>query len=428
MNNKIVLSSFKGDLENPEAGKASDLYKTIQPMISSKDDSGMSSADKARTEALKEQVRKGLVGLEYATGMKKNTGETFYDKHPVQAVATDVLSKSPGLGLGAAALGLGVNYRRQKKNFDMTEPSTMSRAGNPGVDVTNADELLNPSKGRTMLSDMEGTFGSFEKDPETRLALLDQLAKNDPATGFKAEHAALKSKISNAEIAHNTNIKGILGQLQQNQHDPNVSKSLTAQANLAKSVHEEELAGLNKQLEDLFTRAKGSDAHRALGNYANFDYALSQAKNKGGFNKSIGEGSKGLLKHIAPGEGQSIIDLAEKGPHYNLHKGNPHYNEELVKKIVSKFYDGHPEEFKAFTRDSLPRLADEKLQASGLRKGLTHMKAPLAIGAGIGLGGTALYHLIKAIQNRTHSTDKMREWKKTLLKSRGDFEGADKIQ
>jgi hypothetical protein len=67
-------------------------------------------------------------------------------------------------------------------------------------------------------------------------------------------------------------------------------------------------------------------------------------------------------------------------------------------------------------------------QRSGLSKALRRARGPLALGGAAAVGGTGLYHLLKSIQDQSYSQDKMREWKKTLLKSRGDFEGADQIK
>jgi hypothetical protein len=52
----------------------------------------------------------------------------------------------------------------------------------------------------------------------------------------------------------------------------------------------------------------------------------------------------------------------------------------------------------------------------------------LMLGGAAALGGTGLYNLLKSMQNQAYPDNKVREWKKTLLKSRGDFAGAEQIQ
>jgi len=421
-------SSFREDIASPQGGTDSDLYGAVSPMISSESDASLPKMEAARVNALKEQVRKGLVGLEYMTGIKKNTGETFYDKHPVQAVATDVLSKSPVLGAGVAGLGLGVNYFRQKGNFDKTEPSTMSRGNNPGGDATHPSNLLNPGEGKNVRPDIEGLFGSFEGDAGRRYAVLDDLGKMNPADpgSFTAQHKDMVSRRNQTnddfrgEMKALNEVMGIYG------HDDAARKHIEGQARLLKEKHLADTTGHEAELKDLMSRARGADSHQALESYANFHQALTEAKNKGGFNRYLGEGSEGLLSHVAPGEGQAIADLAEKSK-YNLTKANPHYSEEMLKQIVDKHYGGDAKRMAAFTKDTLPLLSDTSHQSSGIAKAFNKAKLPLAAGAATAVGGTGLYYLIKAIQNRAFSSNKHKEWKKTLLKSRGDFSEADKI-
>jgi hypothetical protein len=384
--------------------------------------------DAARVNALKEQVRKGLVGLEYMTGIKKNTGETFYDKHPIQAVTTDVLSKSPLLGAGVAGLGLGVNYFRQKGNFDKTEPSTMSRGGNPGVDATHPNNLLNPGEGKAVRPDIEGLFGSFEGDAGRRYAVLDDLSKLSPSApeSFTSRHGALKSKLQDINDTHQGELAALNSVMEQFGYDDSARKHIEGQAKLLKEKHLADTTAVQNELKELMNTARGSDAHQALGSYADFHQALTEAKNKGGFNKYLGEGSEGLLSGFAPGEGQAIADLAEKS-RYNLTKANPHYSEEMIKQIVDKHYGGDAKRLAAFTKDTLPLLSDAEHQSSGIGKAFRKAKLPLAAGAATALGGTGLYYLIKAIQDRAYSSNKQKDWKKTLLKARGNFSEADRI-
>jgi len=385
---KTANTQFRQDLENPEAGLDADLYSAINPMISPEANSG---ADSSRINALKEQVRKGLVGMQYATGLKQNSGETFYDKHPVQAVTSDLAKNS--LPIGAAVAGGGVlkNILNQWSNMDKTEPASMAREGNPGVDRTNSSTLLDPGKGRSR-PDIARTFGDFEDNAEKRLGILDRLGKT-PA----------KDK-----------------------------KSLLERFKKAKGT-----AAKQKILNE----ARNSTSSSALSSYADVYESLQKAQGKGGLKEYIGEGlhslkGKGALgdfisEHLAPGKHQAIGDLFEK---HNLTGANPHFDEELVKDIVKEYRRGgdfsldKDPKGKAFVDTTLKDLQNMKHQGSWLRKNLSKHKLPLLAGGAIAAGGVGLQHLLKAIQNRSHSSDQIKDWKKTLLKSRGEFDRANQIQ
>jgi hypothetical protein len=71
---------------------------------------------------------------------------------------------------------------------------------------------------------------------------------------------------------------------------------------------------------------------------------------------------------------------------------------------------------------------DAAHQGSGLSKAFRRVKGPLAVGGAAALGGAGLYRLLKSMQDQAYPQDKMKEWKKTLLQSRGDFEGADQVK
>jgi hypothetical protein len=58
---------------------------------------------------------------------------------------------------------------------------------------------------------------------------------------------------------------------------------------------------------------------------------------------------------------------------------------------------------------------------------LIRHRTPLLAGAGIAAGGTGLYSLLKAIQNQYFEEDQVKDWKKTLLKSRGEFDKAEQV-
>lgn len=432
-----IENRFRQDLEDPSAGTNSDLYNTIAPMISPDTEQGMPKADAARVEDLQKQVRKGLVSLEYATGLKHNTGETFYDKHPVQAVATDVSSNAAPIGLGVAGLGIGSNLLKQWKNMKMTEPDSMSRKENPFGDSSNPSRLLDPATGAPR-EDISRMFGDFENNPEKRLELIDRLNKQDKAhpSSYTSRHENLKSVRNKAVGQYEAHAQSLMDQLAYS--SPGETKKIEAQLRALKEQHSSVLGDLDKIKKKIFTEARSSGGASALPGYVDVHESLQRAKTKGGLKGYHGEGLhsgkdgliQGMLKHVAPGSHEAIGDLLEKRKITGAH---PHFDESLVKDIVREYRGGGDfssldPKGKAFVETTLKRLQDPKHQSSGIRKLFSRVKAPLAAGAATTAGLMGLHQLLKAIQNQTHSSDQIKDWKKTLLQSRGDFDAANQVQ
>lgn len=413
---KVAASQFGRDIANPSVGTASDLYGAVSPLISSEQDSSLTGVDAARTKALKEQVRKGLVGLEYLTGMKKNQEESFYDTHPAEAVTTDVLSKSMPIGAGIAAGGVFENLRRQKKNMDKTEMAQMARSGNP-LDSTNPTNLLDPSK-ESVRSDVSRMFGDFETNPEHRLKLIDRVSGLDNSSGsFAAKHKLLEEAKANAVDQHNSRILQLQDSLNSTTR-PNDAAVIEAKLKTHDAAHKQELAKLDKLKRELFTEAKQSPHYGALNKYVNLHESLRRAREKGGLQGYIGENAGAL---------SGVQDLLEK---YNITGAHPNYNQELIRDIMKEYGGAHmsDSEWRTAADKILHRTGSPKYQSSGLRKALSRAKGPLMYGTGAAVAGSGIYELLKMLQEQSHSKGKMDEWKKTILKSRGDFEGADKIQ
>jgi hypothetical protein len=145
-------------------------------------------------------------------------------------------------------------------------------------------------------------------------------------------------------------------------------------------------------------------------------------------NKYLGQLSQGL-QSIIPGKHQAIGDLLEKG---NITGADKYFNEGLVSDIIREVNGGR--DFSsansaehAFANTTLRDIKNPNFQSSGLRRTLRRTGFPLAAGAGIALGGSGLYALVRAIQNKAYQEDQLKEWKKTLLKSRGEFDAAERI-
>jgi hypothetical protein len=432
-------TQFRQALNDSNAGTDSDLYKAVKPLISSDTDELATGVDAENLKGLNEDVRKGLVGLEYLTGLKQNTGETFYDKHPVQAVLTDALKNSLGIGAGVAGLGVASNMLTQHRNMKKTEPASMSREKNPSTDRKHPLESLKAKKDKPVSPDLAKLFGDIESDPETRLKLIDRLtdhAPGGPGT-FYARHdwetgekKRLLEDYSKELDKLNTKAKTRFSDPKEQQaHSSYLKERRTA----LDSLHKTQLAERDAAIKKILDEAHAGEGFQRLGKHVDVHHSLQDAQQKGGFGKYWGEdlnttGKEGgklqnaLRKFFAPNQDQGVIDL--------LQKRGPHADKELTKNIIAHNLgiDPNGERMRAIMETGYARMQDAKHRASGLRQSLIRHRAPLLAGAGIAAGGTGLYHLIKAIQNKAYPDEQVKDWKKTLLKSRGDFEGADQIQ
>jgi hypothetical protein len=437
---KIAQSQFTEDLRDPSAGVESDLYKAISPLISGQD----SGKDSSSSKKLREDVRKGLVGLEYLTGLKKNKGETFYDAHPYQAVATDTLKHSAGIGAGVAGLGVLGNLLTQKRNMQKTEPASMAREKNV-LDRTHPLESLRSKKDKPIAADIAKIFGEdLESNLEKRLDLIDRLnsASKKPGATFSARHQAETSQRNKLIEEHEKELRDMVSRSGKRFNDPADQQAFTnalkEQRAVREALHKAELAKRDATIKKILDEAHATEGFQGMGKYVDLHHSLADAKRKGGLGKYFGErlntvGAEGgklqefLRKYIAPNQDQAIIDLLEKR---NITGAHPHLDKNLVKDIIANHLgiDPNSERMRAIMETGFERLKNQSHQRSGLARSLVRHRAPIAAGAAIGLGGMGLYKLIKAIQDRAYPEDQVKEWKKTLLKSRGDFEAADKIQ
>jgi hypothetical protein len=421
-NSQADSTQFKRDLADPSAGLNSDLYRAIAPTISDASLVDLSKDEEAKINRLKEDVRKGLVGLEYMTGIKKNKGETFYDEHPVQALATDALSKAPLAGLGLAGGGMLLNSFRQKKNMDKVMPASMARSGNtPDKDLSNPRALLNPREG-SVRGDIAKIYGNA--DSLERMQLIDRLSDvpHTAPESLSFNLAAVKQLEGKAQKKYLKTIGNLNNQLSRARDDKQANK-ITKQIAGEEKLHKERLQLIKEQKDKLLATAKSAKGHKYLEKHVNLHEALQRAKEKGGFTSPVGSGLK-LPKSIAPDKNQALVDLVER---LDLTKNHPGFDKELLLRSIEDYIDD-PKEFKRFQERSLPKITSKQHQNSGIRRFLSRHKFPLAAGAATAVGGTGLYYLLKALQNQMYSKDKVNEWKKTLLKSRGDFDAANQIR
>jgi len=401
-----TASTLVQDIKDPNKGLDSDLYGALTPVISSEDDAKLKGHEAEKTKALKDQVRKGIVALQYATGLKKNTGETFYDKHPAQAVATDLLKKSPLLGLGVGGAMLGTNYLRQWANMRKTEPSKMSRTDNP-FDKSNPSNILDSAGEHSRL------FGDLEGNIEHRLKLLDSLtgkAPNAPDALLSRYRQAAELK-NNISSEHALKLKELTSKLE-SAANPGEIQKLNSLIQAQNNTYTQTLAQHDKEIKKLIEEAKSSHGNAALRKYVNLSESLRRANEKGGLTGYIGEGL---------GSFSGIPDIAEK---YHITGAHPHFDQELFENVAMEHAGPRASaaQKKKFLSEILPTIADADYQSSGLRKALYRAKVPLLTGGAIAAGGYGLHKLVKALQDQSYSSKQLQDWKNTLRKSRGDFE------
>lgn len=403
-NMKTAANQFQQDLSNPRAGLDSDLYKSVEPVISSENDAQAAPEDLARINNLKDQVRKGLVGLEYLTGLKSNKGETFYDKHPGYAVGSDLAKNAPLLGAAIGGGMLGTNLYRQWSNMRKTEPAKMSRSENP-LDRTNPANLLDSTGEHSRL------FGDLEGNLEQRLSILDRLNnKTNAEDSLLKRHRDLSLAKNNAILENEKQfnlLKDTLSKTTDRKELARLESMMRAQA----QAHTQDLSKYDKALKGLIEEAKASSGNSGLRKYVNLSESLRRANEKGGLKQMIGEGL---------GSFGGIADLAEK---YHITGANPHFDRELLQNIAMEHAGSKASanQVEKFLNKIVPQLADQSHQASGLGKAFRRAKLPILTGAGIAAGGYGLYNLLKSMQQQTYSQPQLEEWKKNLRHSRGDF-------
>jgi hypothetical protein len=404
---KAASSQFKRDLEDPNAGLDSDFYSAISPMISSESDNDLRGADAARINDLKEQVRKGIVGMQYATGTKQNQGNTFYDEHPTQAVAADLLGHA---GTAGVAVGGGLalhNIAKQISNMHKTEPGGMSRDKN-NKDPFSPGRLLKDPSGRP---DVTRLFGDLENNPELRLSIYDKL--NEGQTSFMQQHRAHKQMKDELTAKHNARIGELQSEIAKNPKDV---EKINSMMKAHSDAHGRELAKIDAASKELFSQAERSPGAAHLDKYVNLHESLRAAKEKGGLASMHGEG----FKHLGGAK-----DLIERRNITGAHGG---FNEELLQNILRNHAgtNAMDAEWQRFAAGPLAELADPKHQASGIKKMISRFKGPALAGGFTAAGGYGLYKLLKMMQEQNYSSDKINNWKKTLLQSQGDFDRAAK--
>jgi hypothetical protein len=435
------LSSFQKDLISPEAGKDSELYRAIGPLLDLNNlPEGKTKFDQERIEKLKNDLRQGTLGLEYLTGLKNNKVETFFDSHPIQATTSNILGNAGKLGLGVAGGGTLINALRHWKNFNKTENANDARSNDPKqqmgskLNSSKLNPINNDGAAMPVDEDLLRIFGSANTpapsvgqlnftDLEKRVRALDQVA------GSQARPA---------------------GQNFTDRLQPLKKEYSAALARGAAGV--DDLKVIHEKIRSLMQETRGSKELGALKGYAGIATDLQRLKDKGqtlkgGVGSSIGDkllandkvdsflsrlpaGLQSAIKSAIPSSAQPVEELTRR----RILKQQPNnYSEETLKDILS---DTHNLDFsgpspsdktKVFERGAFGATGALKNQ-SRLNRVLRFAGAPVAVGAGIAGAGMGMNALLKLIQSKVYGKDQISEWKRNALKAKGEFEEANRIK
>jgi hypothetical protein len=440
------LNNFQKDLIDPRSGDRSELYRAVKPLTEAPASSvPRSQYDEQRLAKLREDIRKGAVGLEYLTGLKNNEVETFYDAHPVQALTSNVLGNSDKLGL-TAALGIPAgNLYNQWKNLKETEHAYHARRSDP---QQHAEKRLYPTPGKDgkpskIDDDIARVFGTgqYEVGGDND-ALLRRMEVLDAANGANATHSYKRQIKAYLEDINKIN-KTLMAM-----EGKGASKA-EMQSFYASSGGDAAHGKLKQELEKI----RATSANRNLRSYVDLHKDLSAMKEKGytlkgdmlGGLGDLAHGSDavdkfktrlnaasprlgGLLDSAIPSSNQGLEDLIRK----RILDMNPDsYNEDLIKKILTDthnidFAGGSPEA-KLMERNMFSSLSN-RTTGNTLNRLIRRVAPSAAVGAGVAGAGLGLNALLKMLQSKVYGDDKIKDWKRNSLKARGEFERAEAIQ
>jgi hypothetical protein len=412
------LTNFQKDLNNPDSGLKSEIHRAIRPFTEGVElNSFQDPYNIEKIKKLKQDVRRGVVGLEYLTGLKNNDVETFYDAHPVQALVTDAAGNAGKLGL-AAALGIpAVNVYRQYKNFKETEPAYHARRSDP---EQRADSKLyrKPSKNglQPLDEDIVRVFGDMEdvNVPENITRRLDMLSYVDS----KFDKSKFIEKVEALETARaGGDERAIAAATRDLGQALEMTRSSTASKNLRDYVD------LHRDISDL--RSKGvSLKGDVLGGAG--DKLRGTLSGKITDIRSSSPTAGNLIESMLPSSNQGLEDLIRK----RIVDKNPNaLNHIALEKVIGDAMDidttsASPEALKL--KETLSTFKHKP--NTGLYKLVRRFGPSAALGLGITGAGMGLHKLLNMLQSGMYGDDKIKEWKRNNLKARGEFEKAEAIK
>ena len=427
------LTSFQKDLIQPDAGVNSELYRAIAPLIDlDRLPAPENDFDRERLTKLKTDLRQGTLGLEYLTGLKKNKVETFFDAHPVQATASNLLGSAGTLGLGVGVGGGLSNALRQWKNFNKTENAFHARRADPRQEAgSRLHGVSADGKARPLDEDILRMFGSGH--PEVEIA-----AGGKGAPGVKAKNILNADELTRRMQS----LDEVAGA-----H----AKPVGFQQELSKALKIKEPMKRLTAVKQLMDSTRGEKAYGALKGYTDLHTDLTRLRDggqnlKGGFAASLGDkviandSVEGLmsklpsklqasLRAMIPHSGQGVEDLIRK----RISKAHPgHYSEDMLKRIVEDVYGvnhANPTttQDKVFNRAVFSPMGGLK-NSQGYNRALRMFGGPALMGAGIAGAGLGLNSLLKMLQTKAYGNEQVNEWKRNVLKSKGEFEEAKRIK
>lgn len=438
-------TNFQQDLIDPRSGERSELYRAIKPLTEAPTSSKPRSAyDEQRLAKLREDIRKGSVGLEYLTGLKNNEVETFYDAHPVQALTSNVLGNSDKLGL-TAALGIPAgNLYNQWKNLKETEHAYHARRDDP---QQQAEKRLYPTPGKDgkpakIDDDIARVFGSGHYEPlGDSEALLRRMEVLDAANGATSSHS------------YKAQVKNYLDDIHSASQEVAAAQAAGADPDAVERLYKSKVIPARLKLEQELEKIRATPANRNLRGYVDLHKDLSSLKDKGvalkgdmlgglgdlvhgsdtfdKFKTKLNVSSPrlgGLLDSAIPSSNQGLEDLIRKRI-MDMHPNS--YNEDLIKKILADthnidFAGGSPEA-KLMDRNMFSSLSNRST-GNTLNRLVRRLGPSAAVGAGVAGAGLGLNALLKMLQSQVYGNDKIKDWKKNSLKARGEFEKAEAIQ
>jgi hypothetical protein len=408
--------SFQQEIDTPGAGTDSELYRAVSPLLDlNRIPESKNNFDRARIDKLKEDLRKGTLGLEYLTGLKSNKAETFYDNHKAQAVTSDVLANSGGIGLGVGAGSAALNFARQRANLLKTVPKHDARRGDAVQRMETKLSPIDPKDGRAL--------------PVTDNDALRMFGDTSPGT--TAAPASIDNVIKRVESLDD--IAAVKGDKGPKPYKAQLEKIIGD----GKALTPEQI----KELTPFLSSLRGTSEHGTLGQYAELHKDLLAHGNsfKAPMGASLGDkfysSSLGDKMQHLPQAVQNIIhslvphsfkgheDLINK--HITSHNPNG-VSPALLRKVLTD--TGLDEEqIKVVENGLLSRLKNPASRKS-YSKILEHVGRPALIGGGIAAGGLGLSHVLKALQGQVYGKEKINDWKRNTLRSRGEFEEANRIQ
>jgi hypothetical protein len=372
------MPDFHKDLQDGSEQGAR-LSELLNQYLSEKQQ--LSTHDKERNRRLGASVGEGLQGLGYLTGFKQPEVDTFYDKHPAQAVARNAADSAPALGAGVAVGGTAANFLKDMyRNHQMRGiESNLQEGGDKGgfIDLHSSPDGEGKGKGSRHPSDFENVFGKGEKAHEDLMESFKGTGTQDPD--------ALKGKV-NAYTRFYSTLRKM----------PRSGSMLPP--TLGPGGNEE----VARMVESNLPRQMG-------GSRDPLNTHLIQ---------------KMLLQHLG-GNHERASDITDS-------IRNRHEHNSVSELAGRSFGGGTPSKAHGFLHSAvnkgvgmLPKSFQEHRVNPATLRNFSRAKTPGMIGGAMALGGMALSPVLKAIHQRTYGNDQVKDWTTAIRQTKGKFSDED---